>query len=94
MDILTGPVTGVTESVNPMKGVGLIAIGTLIQGIFWTVLFFEDFINLIHCLFHPDNGIEIMITDTTGLIAAGIGTGFIFYGTKNCKRADGRFAGM
>lgn len=87
MDILTGPVTGVTESVNPMKGVGLIAIGTLIQGIFWTVLFFEDFINLIHCLFHPDNGIEIMITDTTGLIAAGIGTGFIFYGTKQLQKS-------
>lgn len=80
MDVLTGPVTGVAGSVNPVKGMGFIALGTLIQGLFWTLFFYGSFMSLIPCLFDPIAVKETMITDTIGLAAAGIGAGFILYG--------------
>ncbi len=81
MDVLTGPVTGVAGSVNPVKGMGFIALGTLIQGLFWTLYFYGSFMSLIPCLFDPGAVKETLITDTVGLAAAGIGAGFILYGT-------------
>ena len=86
MDILTGPVTGVTAGENPAKGVGLIALGTLIQGVFWTLYFFGSFKDIIPCLFRSDFGKVTIITDTVGLAAAGIGSAFIFYGTIQLQR--------
>ena len=80
MDVLTGPVTGVAGSVNPVKGMGFIALGTLIQGLFWTLFFYGSFMSLIPCLFDPIAVKETLITDTVGLAAAGIGAGFILYG--------------
>ena len=86
MDVLTGPVTGVTVGENPAKGIGLIALGTLIQGIFWTLYFYESFMALIPCLFDPTFHKITIITDTIGLAAAGIGSTFILYGTIQLQR--------
>ena len=86
MDVLTGPVTGVTTGENPAKGVGLIALGTLIQGIFWTLYFYASFMALVPCLFGSDADKETIITDTIGLAAAGIGSAFILYGTIQLQR--------
>ena len=86
MDVLTGPVTGVTAGENPAKGIGLIALGTLIQGIFWTLYFYESFMALIPCLFDPAFHKVTIITDTIGLAAAGIGSTFILYGTIQLQR--------
>ena len=86
MDVLTGPVTGVTAGANPAKGVGLIALGTMIQGFFWTLYFYTSFMALVPCLFDPDVDRVTIITDTIGLAAAGIGTAFIMYGTIQLQR--------
>ena len=98
MDVLTGPVTGVTAGENPVKGVGFIALGTLIQGFFWTLYFYGSFVALIPCLFDSDCDKVTIITDTIGLASAGIGAAFILYGTiqlqkrgwpvRNNKKAD------
>ena len=86
MDVLTGPVTGVTAGENPAKGVGFLALGTLIQGVFWTLYFYVSFMALVPSLFNSAVEKITIITDTIGLAAAGIGTTFILYGTIQLQR--------
>jgi len=86
MDVLTGPVTGVTAGENPAKGVGFLALGTLIQGVFWTLYFYGSFRDLIPCLFNSDFDRVTTITDPIGLAAAGIGAAFVLYGTLQLQK--------
>ena len=86
MDVLTGPVTGVTAGENPAIGVGFLALGTLIQGVFWTLYFYGSFRDLIPCLFNSDFDRVTTITDPIGLAAAGIGAAFVLYGTLQLQK--------
>ena len=86
MDLATGPVLGVTGDRRKARGTGLIAAGTMVQGLFWTFPLYWSLLGVLP-VFSVGGAFAMVVTTPDLILSIGMaaGTILILTGLRNMK---------